>query len=84
MHKNLCRIVSGPPGVLICDAGLVREQVLFVENCFPRVEPGPSCTFVMSVATKMLQDSTDHFHENYQNNFNFNNNSPLFYMYLEH
>ena len=58
MHKNLCRIVSGPPGVLICDAGLVWEQVLFVENCLPRVEAGPSCTFVMSVATMKTTRTT--------------------------
>ena len=28
MQGNLCRIVSGPPGVLICDVGLVWSQVL--------------------------------------------------------
>ena len=28
MHENLCRMVRGPPGVLIWEAGLVWSQVL--------------------------------------------------------
>ena len=28
MHENLCRMVRGPPGVLIWEAGLVWAQVL--------------------------------------------------------